>query len=55
MENRVVVMVVPIIIIKIIVMEGMKKNTTKITLNIIIVFKTIYLKYYKKLSMLDNY
>ena len=42
-------------IIKIIIIKGIEKNIIKIILNIIIIFRMIYLKYYKELLILNNY
>ena len=55
MENRVAVIVVPIMTVEVMMTEGMEEDMIEITLNIIMVFKTIYLEYYKELLMLDNY
>lgn len=55
MESRVVVITILIIMVEIIMMEGIKKDIIKIISNIVIIFKTIYLKYYKELLMLNNY
>ena len=54
-ENRAAIMVIPVIVVEVIVVEGIEENIIKIIPNIMIVFRTIYLEYYKELLILNNY
>ena len=54
MEIQIIVMKV-LVIIEMIIMKEIEEAMKEIILSIVIIFRTIYLRYYKELLILDNY